>query len=107
LLHRLRADAEQIASAIVEVEVVRAVRRGAPDLVAKAVDVVEQLATIEIDVTIRDLAARLDPALIRSLDAIHLATALRIGQALDAIVTYDVRMAEAAESLGLRTIAPR
>ena len=44
---------------------------------------------------------------LRSLDALHLATALAIGPSLTAVVTYDVRMAEAARALGLRVTAPR
>ena len=51
-------------------------------------------------------AARLLPADLRSLDAIHLATALRSGERLSALVTYDRRLADAAEHHGLRVLAP-
>ena len=44
---------------------------------------------------------------LRSLDALHLATALAVGPTLTAVVTYDARMAEAARALGLRVTAPR
>jgi len=43
---------------------------------------------------------------LRSLDAIHLAAARALGDALAELITYDRRMAEAAEGIGLRVIAP-
>ncbi len=52
------------------------------------------------------LAARLEPAHLRSLDAIHLATALSLGEGLDRFYCYDGRLASAAEALGLRVSAP-
>ena len=56
----------------------------------------------------RHLPARgeLDPGVLRSLDAIHLAAALSMGDDLEGIVTYDARFEEAALALGLPTIAP-
>lgn len=90
-----------------EVEVVRAVRRAAPELTALAHDVVSQLAVVEPTHAIRQRAARLEPDTLRSLDALHLATALEIGAELDWLVTYDGRMSAAAETLGLGVLAPR
>lgn len=84
----------------------RAVRRVAPDLGAKAREVVAQLSVIEVSETIRARAALLEPATMRSVDALHLATAIEIADALDAVVTYDARMTAAAESLGLEVLAP-
>jgi len=106
LREQLRHDHEQIASAVVEVEIVRAVRRHAPDLVEQALEVVAHLAVIEVDETIRTQAGLLDPPHLRSLDAIHLATALRIGDELDALITYDDRLAAGARTVGLRVLAP-
>ena len=48
----------------------------------------------------------LDPRILRSLDAIHLAAAQLVAVELEAIVTYDQRMAEAAVLLGFTVIAP-
>jgi len=90
----------------VEVEVVRAVRRVAPDLTKKADEVVEQVSVIEVGEPIRARAALLEPAAVRSLDALHLATAIEVGDALDAVLTYDARMAAAALSHGLAVAAP-
>ena len=99
-------DRDQLASAIVEVEVIRAVRRRVPRLIVQAHAVVAQISVIELTETIRARAAQLEPVTLRSLDALHLATALEIGDELGAVVTYDARMAGAAESLGLAVLAP-
>jgi uncharacterized protein len=99
-------DADQVASAIVEVEVVRAVRRAAPELTARAQSVVSQIAVVEPTPGIRERAALLEPATLRSLDALHLATALEIGDELDGLITYDSRMSAGAGRLGLRVLAP-
>jgi predicted nucleic acid-binding protein len=50
-------------------------------------------------------AAMLEPALLRSLDALHLAAALELGDDLEGVVTYDRRLAESAEALGIRVVA--
>ena len=84
----------------------RAVRRVAPELTKKAGEVVAQVSVIEVGEPIRARAALLEPASVRSLDALHLATAIEIGDALDAVITYDARMAAAARSLGLAVTAP-
>ena len=83
----------------------RAVRRVAPELTKKAGEVVAQVSVIEVGESIRARASMLEPATVRSLDAVHLATAIEIGDALDAMITYDARMA-AARSLGLAVTAP-
>jgi uncharacterized protein len=100
-------DADQVASAIVEIEVVRAVRRAAPELTALAQNVVVQIAVVEPTEAIRERAALLEPATLRSLDALHLATALEIGDELDGLITYDARMSAVAHRFGLRVLAPK
>ena len=87
-------------------EVVRAVRRVAPHLTDNAAEVVAQVSVIEVGESIRTRAAVLEPATVQSLDALHLATAIEIGDVLDAVITYDARMAAAARSLGLAVTAP-
>ena len=54
-----------------------------------------------------DIAAMLDARVLRSLDAIHLAAAQRLGVDMEVLVTYDLRMAEAASALGFVVKAPR
>ena len=51
-------------------------------------------------------AAVLGPPALRALDALHIATALRLGADLEGIVTYDERMDAAAQAIGIATIAP-
>ena len=102
----LSRDAEQVASGIVEVEVLRAVRRVAPELVPDARRVVSQLTVVEVTEPIRARAALLDPVTLRALDALHLATALEIGDDLDGVVTYDERMSAAATAFDLKVLAP-
>ncbi|MDE3102978.1 MAG: PIN domain-containing protein, partial [Chloroflexota bacterium] len=55
---------------------------------------------------ILDAAGSLEPRIVRTLDAIHLATAASLGDDLDAIVTYDARMTEGARLLGLPAASP-
>jgi uncharacterized protein len=69
--------------------------------------VVSQIAVVEPTEAIRARAAVLEPLTLRSLDALHLATALEIGDELDGLVTYDGRMSAAAETLGLLVLAPK
>jgi len=102
----LQPTPSQFASAVVEVEVMRAIRRAAPALAAAAARVLAQVTVVELGEAIRDRAAALDPPGLRSLDAIHLATALEASSDLTAFVTYDVRLASAAAAEGLRVLSP-
>ena len=97
---------QQITSAIVEVEVLRAVGRAAPELVSAAAEVVAQISVVEPSADVRARAATLGPPALRSLDAIHLATALEARSELQAVVTYDARLAAAATAEGLEVLAP-
>lgn len=101
------APREPVACDLVRTELMRAVRRVAPDRAARARDVLDGLVLTEITASVCDAAGRLDPAVLRSLDAIHLAAALDLGDQLAGIVTYDDRLADAASHLGIRVITPR
>jgi predicted nucleic acid-binding protein len=59
-----------------------------------------------VDNDIYSAAARLEPRSLRSLDAIHLASALSLGADLGAIVIYDSNMSAAAKGHGLQVLAP-
>lgn len=95
-----------VSSALIRIEVIRAVRREEPGQLARARRVVAAMHIRQIDDAILDAAASLDPKALRSLDAIHLATAQHLADELDAIVTYDRRMIEGARALGLPTASP-
>jgi len=61
---------------------------------------------VAIDDRILDAAGTLEPGVLRSLDAIHVATALAIGDDLDVVVTYDERMIKATALMGIPTATP-
>lgn len=93
-------------SNLARTELLRAVRRGAPAALATARDVLSRLTLLSLDPALLDEAARLDPVELRSPDAVHLASALRLGDELESFVVYDDRLASAARALGLAVIAP-
>jgi predicted nucleic acid-binding protein len=64
------------------------------------------IEVVEIDERIANEAAAIVPPALRTLDAIHLATALALADEVEAFVTYDVRLADAARSLGLPVVSP-
>lgn len=98
-----------VSSALAEVEVHRAVWRVSsnPKTRQHAGEVLARVDLIEIDDPILNVASVLEPKTLRSLDALHLASALSLGPDLEALVTYDVRLAEAARDAGLEVLAPR
>ena len=65
-----------------------------------------RLDLIPLERRVLDVAGRLQPPALRSLDAIHIASALALGTACEGFVTYDLRMREAAELAGLIVISP-
>ena len=102
----LRDHPDRVSSSLLRTELIRAVRRAEPAHVEQARRVVGRITLLAVDTDILDNAAMLDPLGLRSLDAIHLATALRLAEELDALVTYDRRMIEAATLLGLPVASP-
>jgi predicted nucleic acid-binding protein len=100
-------DARRVSSALLRAEALRAVRHLGPDALATTRDGLRRVDLIGIDDRILDAAGILEPRVLRTLDAVHLATALAIGDDLDAIVTYDERMIAAARQMGLTAATPR
>jgi predicted nucleic acid-binding protein len=94
-----------VSSEVVEIEVRRAVRRLGAGAANAADAPLAGVSLIPLDDRVRDLAARLDPASLRTLDAIHLATALLVGD-LDAVIAYDQRLIDAAREHGLTVLSP-
>jgi hypothetical protein len=64
------------------------------------------LDLVDLDAELVDTAAVVQPASLRTLDAIHLAGALRMGADLSALVTYDQRLVDAARAAGLPVVSP-
>ena len=104
-LKEIRSDT-LFTAAITRTELVRAARRADPALLTTVRTVLGSLAVIDLTTAVLDSAAVLDPPALRSLDAIHLVAAQRAGSQLRAVITYDARMAEAAESLAIPVVAP-
>ena len=97
----------RVSSVLLRTESLRAVRHLGADALATVREGLRRVDLVAIDDRILEAAGTLEPRVLRTLDAIHLATALAVGDDLDAIVTYDDRMAEAARFLGLSTATPR
>ena len=96
-----------MSSALLRTEALRAVRHLGVDALARAREGLRRVDLVGIDDRILDTAGTLEPRVLRTLDAIHVATAMAVGDDLEAIVTYDERMLEAARLLGLSTATPR
>jgi len=101
-----RAETGWISSVLTEIESFRALARYAPEAASRLPAVLDQIDLIDLDQRIRMLAGTVIPATVRSLDAIHLGTALRSGPSLTSFVTYDRRLLDAAQAAGLPIDAP-
>lgn len=101
------ADAEWVSSALLRIEVTRAVARAMPALLPDARDLLFAFSCIAIDDDIVEGAMNEPDRSLRSLDAIHLATARILAPELDALVTYDDWLVRAAGDAGLVTVSPR
>lgn len=100
-----RAADRAVSSTLAKVEVLAAVRRGGDRFAERARTVIDGVDLISIADEVIDSAAVLDPGL-RSLDAIHLATALHIRGALTGMVVYGRRLFGAAARFGLDPVSP-
>jgi uncharacterized protein len=108
-----RSMFEWVSSSLVEIETYRALVRATgpadmPAMINRFHALLDLIVRIEIDSRIRILAQTITPPTVRSLDAIHLATALRLRdqQRLTSFVTYDKRLAEAASAANLAVDMP-
>jgi uncharacterized protein len=96
-------------STLTEMELPQAIRRSSPGRLTDVAAVLARLARFEIDAAVRATAAAYTDPGLRSLDAIHLATADHLrssGKTISSFVTYDSRLARAAMSAGFTTQAP-
>jgi len=102
------ADGIQLVSSdLLRTEALRAARRHSPDAHRQARTLLDAVSLLTISAEICERAAELDPSILRSLDALHLASALALGDDLEAVVTYDDRLAEACDAHGVTVLAPR
>lgn len=95
-----------VSSALAKVEVIRACRRLNTDALPRARALLSQLDLIPLTTAVVDDAAELDAPDLRSLDALHLASALSIRSDLSDFVAYDSRLVQAASAAGLESLQP-
>jgi|GEM_PF-80797 predicted nucleic acid-binding protein len=101
-----RADTGWISSVLTEIEAFRALARYAPEAAFRLPPVLDQIDLIDVDPSIRVLARAVKPVTVRSLDAIHLGTALYSRRQLTSFVTYDKRLLDAAQAMNLQVDSP-
>jgi uncharacterized protein len=101
-----RTEIGWVSSVLVEIESFRALARYAPEAVTRLHPVLDLVDLVELDSGIRILAQTVRPTTVRSLDAVHLGTALRFGAQLASFVTYDKRLADAAMAAGIPVDMP-
>lgn len=102
----LRRRPSRVTSALAKVEVRRAVRFQGRPADDRVTSILTRVRLLRLDDALLDAAAALDARVLRSLDAIHLASALALGEDLECIVTYDRRMCDAAAALELAVRSP-
>jgi uncharacterized protein len=98
-----------VTSVFAEVEVPRALRRAAPARLAVMPVVLARISRIDMDASVRTTAGAYATDALRSLDAVHLATAellVAAGRTVTAFVTYDKRQAAAVEVIGIPVVTP-
>lgn len=102
----LRRRPELVSSALARTEVLRALLTSGDAAVARGRAVLERIELIRVSDRVLETAGLLAPSDVRSLDAIHLATAAQLGADLGRLVTYDDRMLQAAKLLQIKSVAP-
>jgi predicted nucleic acid-binding protein len=95
-----------IASEVAAVELLRGARRHSLTLDAECMALLNRTVLLPLSRSVRERASGLKPVELRTIDAIHLATALEIESDLDSMVCYDRRLVDAAEAVGIETHSP-
>ena len=103
----LRRRRPLVSSALARTEVLRALLPGGKDALDRGRGVLSGLDLIRVNDRIVNEAGTVLPMELRSLDAVHLATAQLLGDDLGTLVIYDDRLAAAARHLGYRVAGPR
>jgi len=106
LRRHLRRRKPLVSSALARTEVLRALLSEGEEALARGRQVLAAVDLIRVNDRVLNAAGALLPVDIRSLDAVHLATARQLGEDLRHIITYDERIIEAAKRLGLKAESP-
>jgi uncharacterized protein len=96
-----------VTSTLARTEVTRALLPSGTEAVSRGEDVLRRFQLVRLNDRVLRTAGHMEPAELRSLDAIHLASARELGSSVKQIVTYDERMADAATAAGWSVAAPR
>ena len=99
-----REDPDLVSSELMRAEVLRACRRHSPDALAAGRDTMDAVTLIELGRDVVMSSAFIDPPESRTLDALHIATALSLGDDLAGVLTYDDRFADDCRAYGLRIV---
>jgi uncharacterized protein len=102
----LRSWPERVSSVVARIEVERVARRIGGGAVRRARTVLSRIALVELDDDVVEIAAALEPPTLRTLDAIHLGTALSLGNDLGAVCAYDARLTGAAAAQAIEVLVP-
>ena len=102
----LRPDVPKISSDLSTVELLRTCRRVDAGAVGNANVLLGGIDLLPVDRAIVEQAASLVPTELRSLDAIHLASALSVKADLTALVAYDSRLCSAATDSVIDVVSP-
>lgn len=94
------------SSALLAVEARRGAARSEPAVLPRVDLLLARFTLVTIGDAVVESASRLPARMLRSLDAIHLATVLLLGNELEELVTYDTRLAQAAAAHDVRTVSP-
>jgi uncharacterized protein len=100
------AKTELISSILLSVEGHRAARRYGTLASARANAALATITLLALDQPIVETATDLEPAELRSLDALHLATILSLGDDVERVYCYDSRLTNAARALGIEVAEP-
>lgn len=100
------AGRELFSSVLLSVEGRRAARRYGTLAASRALVALITITLLPMDQSIVDVAAELEPAELRSLDALHLATIISLGEDVERVYCYDARLAQAARALGIDVSEP-
>jgi predicted nucleic acid-binding protein len=100
-------DNKMVTSTLTRVEVKRAVSRINSTNLKVATEVLAQLQYTDLDSQTLNLAEAFSPDVtLRTLDAVHVASVLRISDAVEGIITYDKQMIANAERMGIKVLSP-
>lgn len=102
----LRSWPERVSSVVSEIEVERVARRVGGGAIRRAGSVLDRVGLIELDEEVRSSVGALRPPELRTLDAIHLATALSLQDDLGSFCAYDRRLLGAATAEGVNVLMP-